>query len=184
MQRDNLWLTSFLTRNGFDVKVRYLHSGDAPQLLDVFNHMGEESRYQRFNQSVDGLSAKRICDEALQIAEATLADNRGLIAFADLPDQAHAPIAVARYVHVSPEQAEVAMSVRDDMQGQGVGTTLLNLLLEEAKSAGLQKLVGMLQNNNMGMWVVFDRMPYEVKRLPDGVVSDVEIDLTRLKKTS
>ena len=184
MQRDNLWLTSFLTRNGFDVKVRYLHSGDTPHLLDVFNHMGEESRYQRFNQSIEGMSTKRIWDEASQIAETTLADNRGLIAFADLPDQAHAPIAVARYVHISPEKAEVAMSVRDDMQGQGVGTTLLNLLLEEAKSAGLQTLVGMLQNSNSGMWVVFDRIPYVVRRMPDGVVSDVEIDLTKLKMMS
>jgi acetyltransferase len=181
MHEEKLWLTSFSTRNNIQVKVRFLQTDDAPLLLDIFERMGEESRYQRFNQSVENLSEKRIRDEADLIVETTTANGSGLIAFADLPEQGEVPVAAARYVHLSPEKAEVAMSVRDDFQGQGIGTTLLNLLLEEAKKRGLRSLVGMLQNSNTGMWIVFDRIPYKVTRVLDGFVSDVEVHLNELK---
>ena len=182
MHEENLWLTSFSTRNNIQVKVRFLHAEDAPLLIDIFENMGEESRYQRFNQSVDNLSRKRIWDEAKQIVESSTANGRGFIAFVDLPDQSNVPIAVARYVHMTADKAEAAMSVRDDFQGQGVGTVLFNLLLDEAKKNGLRSLVGMLLNSNTGMWIVFDRIPYKVKRVLDGFVSDVEVHLNDLKR--
>ncbi len=181
MHEEKLWLTSFSTRNNIQVKVRFLQTDDAPLLLDIFDHMGEESRYQRFNQSVENLSQKRIQDEANHIVDTTTANGSGLIAFADLPHQGEVPIAAARYVHISPDKAEVAMSVRDDFQGQGIGTILFNLLLEEAKKRGLSSLVGMLQNSNTGMWIVFDRVPYKVTRVLDGFVSEVEVHLNELK---
>ena len=182
MHEENLWLTSFSTRNNIQVKVRFLQKEDAPLLIDIFEHMGEESRYQRFNQSVENLSQKRIRDEAMHMVETTTSNGKGLIAFVDLPYQGNVPIAVARYVHMSADKAEAAMSVRDDFQGQGVGSVLFNLLLEEAQKNGLHSLVGMLQNGNMGMWIVFDRIPYKVTRVLDGFVSDVEVHLNELKR--
>lgn len=181
MQEENLWLTSFSTRNNIQVNVRFLQTEDVPLLIDIFEHMGEESRYQRFNQSVENLSQKRIWDEAAQIVEMSTSQGKGFIAFVDMPHQSNVPIAVARYVHMSADKAEVAMSVRDDFQGQGVGTVLFNFLLDEAKKSGLHSLVGMLLNNNMGMWIVFDRIPYKVTRVLDGIVSDVEVHLNELK---
>ncbi len=181
MHEENLWLTSFSTRNNIQVKVRFLQAEDAPLLIDIFEHMGEVSRYQRFNQSVDNLSRKRIWDEAKHMVEMSTFNGKGFIAFVDSPVQSNIPIAVARYVHMSADKAEVAMSVRDDFQGQGVGTVLFNLLLDEAKKNGLRSLVGMLFNSNTGMWIVFDRIPYKVTRAPDGFVSDVEVHLNELK---
>ena len=182
MHEENLWLTSFSTRNNILVKVRFLQTDDAPLLIDIFEHMGKESRYQRFNQSVDNLSKKRILDEAEHIVETSTSNGKGFIAFVDLPDRSNVPIAVARYVYMSADKAEAAMSVRDDFQGQGVGSVLFNLLLDEAKKNDLRSLVGMLLNSNTGMWIVFDRIPYKVTRVLDGFVSEIEVHLNDLKR--
>ncbi|NJN55439.1 MAG: hypothetical protein HC804_12195 [Anaerolineae bacterium] len=36
------------------------------------------------------------------------------------------------------QTAEIAMSIRDDMQGLGIGTWLLGLAIEDARTAGIQ----------------------------------------------
>ncbi len=183
MQKNNLWLRSFQSRNKQMIHVRPIQAGDLDHFIDIFEHMGAESRYQRFNQTQNHLSPQKIKTEAQRMVDISLDGGAGLIAFTDRPVQKEIPVAVARYVLIDAQTAEIAMSVRDDMHGQGIGTTLFNLLLAEAEQAGIQKIVGMLQNNNTGMWVLFDRIPYPVTRILDGTISDIEIDLTKTKKT-
>ncbi|HID51913.1 MAG TPA: GNAT family N-acetyltransferase [Anaerolineae bacterium] len=176
------WLTTFQARNGIQLRVRHLEYDDAPYLVDLFAHMGPDSRYRRFLQSLDNPSPTRVWQEAERIAHAVRPYNDGLIAFADLPGEPNAPVGVARYMQMEPGVAEVAMSVRDDMQGQGVGTYLFRLLVEEARKNGVRKLVGTVQNNNKAMWIVFDRIPYPLTRQLTGTESEVEIDLTARKE--
>lgn len=175
------WLTTYYARNGTQLRVRHLEYNDAPYLVDLFEHLGPDSRYQRFLQSLDHPSAVRVWQEAEKIAQAARPFNDGLIAFADLPGEPEAPVGVARYMQVDPGVAEVAMSVRDDMQGQGVGTYLFRLLVEEARQQGVRKLVGTVRNDNKAMWIVFDRIPYPLTRHLTGTESEVEIDLTKRK---
>ena len=183
IEKNDLWLTSFQAKNNKILQVRYVLPGDEVHFIDIFEHMGEESRYQRFNQSQSNLSINKIRTEAQRMVEVTVENGLGLIAFGEVAGETAVPIAAARYIKMNEKTAEVAMSVRDDMHGQGIGTILFNLLLEEAKKNGLTKLVGMMQNSNTAMWIVFDRLPYPVTRIPDGTVSDIEIDLTRFKET-
>ena len=173
------WLTTFQARNGVPLRVRHLEYDDAPYLVDLFEHMGPDSRYRRFLQSLDNPSPARVWQEAERIAQAARPYNAGLIAFADLPGEPNAPVGVARYMQIEPGTAEAAMSVRDDMQGQGVGTFLFKMLVEEARKNGVRKLVGTVQNSNKAIWIVFDRIPYPLTRRLTGAESEVEIDLTK-----
>lgn len=176
-----VWVSSFHAKNNKRINVRYVLPGDEAYFIDIFEHMSEESRYQRFNQTHNNLSLQKMKAEAHQMIEVTLHNGNGLIAFAEVEGETAVPIAVARYVKMDEETAEAAMSVRDDMHGQGIGTILFKQLIEEAKRDGLNTLVGLMQNSNTAMWVIFDRLPYPVKRTPDGTVSDIEIDLTQFK---
>ena len=177
----NVWVSSFHAKNNQKVDVRYVLPGDEPHFIDIFEHMSEESRYQRFNQTHNNLSVQKMVTEAHQMIEVTTHNGNGLIAFAAGDGEEVIPVAVARYVKMDEETAEAAMSVRDDMHGQGIGSILFRQLVEEAKRNGIKTLVGMMQNSNTAMWVIFDRLPYPVKRIPDGTVSDIEIDLTQFK---
>jgi len=99
-----------------------------------------------------------------------------------LPEQLDAPVAVVRYVLVEPGSAEVALSVRDDMQGQGVGSQLMQMLAVMARDAGLKKFVGTAQNANGSVWAVLEKLPFPMVRMPEGINSNLEIDLTVYKK--
>jgi GNAT superfamily N-acetyltransferase len=88
---------------------------------------------------------------------------------------------VARIVWLSDSVAEVAMSVRDDRQGQGIGKRLLTMMLELAQITGAESVVGLVQNDNEPMWYLFDQLPYPMQRIIDGTESEIKIDLTRMK---
>lgn len=168
---------TFRDKSGRKVHVRRLLPDDAPYLVDIFEHMGSESRYRRFHQTVDRVSDQRMWHEAETIAHGTEYVQTGLIAFADLLGQRNAPVGVARYVSTEPREAEVAISVRDDMHGQGIGTQLMRLLTDEAFREGYVRLTATILNDNPAIWRVFDKLPYKVLRMPEGNFSNIMIVL-------
>lgn len=168
----------FTAKDGVDVWVRLLRQKDAPYLVDLFEHMSSESRYRRFHQPTDNVPPEQVWAEARRIATAVPDEQLGLIAFSTLPGEGEVAVGVARVVWLSDSVAEVAMSVRDDRQGQGIGKRLLTMILELAQITGAEKVVGMVQNDNMPMWYLFDQLPYPVTRLVDGSESEITIDLT------
>ena len=169
---------TFYSRAGHLVRVRPMQFDDAPLLVDIFEHMSSQSRYRRFRQTTDHMNPNRIRQEATNIAQADPSSNWGLIAFADLPDRQNAPIGAVRFVRTKLDEAEVAISIRDDFQNVGIGTQLMHMLAEEAHRLGLQRLVADIQNDNPAIWYVFKSLPYHVDRLPEGTCSNIVISLT------
>jgi GNAT superfamily N-acetyltransferase len=167
----------FVTKDGTPVWVRLLRQKDAPFLVDLFAHMGSESRYRRFHQPADDVPLAQVWEEAEKIATAVPEEQLGLIAFAELPDEGQVPVGAARIVWLNETTAEVAMSVRDDMQTQGVGGRLLAQILALAQIVGVETVVGTVQNENAPIWHLFSRLPYPITRMIDGTESEVAIDL-------
>ncbi len=175
-------LYTFFAKDGTLIGVRHMRFDDAVYLVDIFENMGADSRYQRYHQSIDHVNAGRIWQEAETIAHMDAKKQAGLIAFADLPDKPNAPVGAARYICIGDGRADTGISVRDDMQGQGIGTELLALLVEEARENGIQKLVADVLNSNKGIMGILQKLPYEMTRQPEGVYSTLTIHLDRLKE--
>lgn len=169
----------FKAKDNVPVWVRLLRPKDAHYLVDLFEHMGPESRYRRFHQVADNVPAAQVWEEAERIATARPDEQLGLIAFSTLPDEGEVTVGVARIVWLSDETAEVAMSVRDDRQGQGIGKRLLAMVLELAQISGAETVVGTVQNDNDPMWHLLAKLLYPVRRTIDGTESEIVIDLTR-----
>lgn len=168
------------SKTGQLIGTRPLQPQDADLLVDIFNHMGSWSRYQRFHQTVDHVSDSRAHQVAEGIVQRDTTRKWGIIAFADVPDETDVPIGVSRYVETEQQgEAEVAISLRDDFHNQGIGKQLMAQTVEQAREAGFKRVIAAIQNDNPAIWYVFEQLPYEVTRQPDGTMSNVIIDLTR-----
>jgi GNAT superfamily N-acetyltransferase len=172
-------MDKFIAKNGQEIRAREMLPEDAPYLVDLFEHMGVDSRYRRFNQTLDRVEIDRIWLEAEHIAQAAAANTYGLIAFTDFPERPGVPVAGARFVKLTSTEAEIATSVRDDMQSLGIGSWLTELLVKEAKRQGIKVLVGSVQNDNQPVWAILKKLGYTMSRQPDGNTTLATIYLDR-----
>lgn len=179
MIKDSALLEEFTTRSGLRLRMRSLMPTDAPYLVQIFEQMSADSRYMRFNQPLEYVSEERVWEEAERIAQTTRQHSGGLIVFTDLPDSSNTAVAAARYVCIGEGTAEVAMSVIDAMQKQGIGSWLMHKLVETARRDGVRLLTADIRNDNEGIWKILYRLPYEMVRMRDGSFSQVIIDLMR-----
>lgn len=152
---------------------------DAPYLVDLFEHLGLDSRYRRFNQTLDKVAVDRIWSEAEQIAQGVAINSYGLLAFTDMDGRPDVLVAGARFVKLNSTQAEAAITVRDDMQGMGIGSWLMSLLVANAKRQGIKVLVGNIQNDNQAVWSILKKLGYAISRQPEGNSTFVTIYLDR-----
>lgn len=169
----------FHTADGKLIQARPLAYNDTPHLVEIFDHMSAESRYLRFQQTLDKPNPSYIHRQAETIAHMADGQQGGFIAFCHTTQLYPTAVAVARYVRTSPTTAEIAMSVRDDLQNQGVGSWLLHLAVEQARIDGICTLTGSALNHHDAIWHVLGKLPYPMSRTPDGTASEIHIDLTQ-----
>ena len=174
MMKQNL----FLTKRNLSVWIRPLQSTDTSLLVGLFENMSAESRYRRFHIPVDNPSPERVWETAEQIAQMPLERQVGFIAMAKLPDEGEVAIGAVRCVLTGPDVAEVAISVRDDMQNQGIGGHLLTLLVEEAQKRDIHTLAASVQSLNKPMRRLFEKMPCPLHQKLDGSNVDTYLNLT------
>ncbi|MDM7322752.1 MAG: GNAT family N-acetyltransferase, partial [Gammaproteobacteria bacterium] len=75
-------------------------------------------------------------------------------------------IGVARYsVEPDGESAEFAVVVADAWHGQGVGTLLLEALIESARQRGVRELIGEVLTRNRSMLALADRLGFSRQML-------------------
>lgn len=156
------------TRAGLPVEVRPLLPDDTPYLVDLYNHLSDASRISRFHPSELHVEPRTVWEQAAQIAEIKRPDGFGLIAFADLPTQPHAPIGAVRYRLSPPDEAEVSITIRDDMQSQGLGTQLIFLIRQYACDHGIRKLFGLTRSDSRFMQLLLRREDLPLTIIPQG----------------
>lgn len=170
-------LFTFAARSGETIRARPLLPEDAPYLVDLFENMGADSRYHRFLQTVENVEMERVWSEAERIASGTAVDSRGFIAFCDMAERPNVPVGAVRFVRLDSGDAELAISVRDDMQGKGIGTELMLMLVDEAEFEGVERLVAVVQNDNAGVWAILRKLERPMDRVSDGSSTEVVIHL-------
>jgi RimJ/RimL family protein N-acetyltransferase len=117
-------------RDGSRVRIRPIAPEDRAELAAGFERLSAESRFRRFLSPVPRLSASAL-DYLTQVDHH---DHEALVA-AD--DSTGTGVGVARYVRTDAARAEPAVAVADDWQGRGLGTVLLDALVDRARSEGI-----------------------------------------------
>jgi RimJ/RimL family protein N-acetyltransferase len=148
-------------RDGKRVEIRALRPQDRDALIAAVGRTSSESLYRRF------FAVRRHFSESEESFYLNI-DFTSHVALIALVEENGQPTIVGggRYVVDQPGQAEVAFTVVDKYQGQGIGAALLRHLVAIAKEAGLRELVAYVLPDNTAMLKVFEKsgLKYSAKR--------------------
>lgn len=175
------WEADVIASDGGIVHLRPILPSDADRLLDFHARLSERTRYLRFFGPYP-----RIAPRDLQ--RFTVVDHRRRVAFVCLDGEDI--IAVGRYeglpagggpgattATAGVDSAEVAFAVRDDHQGRGLGSILLEHLAAAARENGLRRFEAEVLVENHLMVRVFRQAGYQVQREFEGGVLHLEFDV-------
>ena len=115
---------------------------DRHLIAEAFERLSPESRYRRFFAPLD-----RLTDEDLDyLTKVDHTDHEALVA---VNPENGSIIGAARYIRSDvPTEAEVAVVVGDPWQRHGVAGTLLEHLVERARSAGIRQFIALVMKDN------------------------------------
>ena len=144
--------------------------GDRGKLVAGFAHLSPESRYSRFFSATPRLTTAML-DRLFDIDdEDRVAIGAEQLRFGVLPGEG---VGVARFARLpgSPESAEMAIAIVDEMQGLGVGTILLRELSIVARARGVSRFTALVQPDNTAMKTLVSTLdPFAKSRGEDGLV--------------
>lgn len=156
-------------RDGASVLIRPIDAEDRELLRTGFERLSDRSRYMRFQAPLSSLS-----DEQLSYLTAVdHHDHEALVALD--PGTGHA-VGVARFVRVSDGVAECAVTVADDWQGRGLGTELLDQLVERAHDEGIERFTAIVMAENADALRLLERLGDTVRH-SYGPQVELEIEL-------
>src|SRR4051812_39954650 len=172
------WEADVVASDGGIVHLRPILPSDADALVRFHQHLSERTRYLRFFGPYPRISPK-------DLVRFTTVDHHARVAFICLLGDEI--IAVGRYEGLPggpdadhPTSAEVAFVARDEHQGRGLGSILLEHLAAAARENGLRRFEAEVLMENHQMVRVFRQAGYQVSReFAEGVLHlEFDIDPT------
>jgi RimJ/RimL family protein N-acetyltransferase len=159
--------------NGNLVEIRALRSEDRSALISAVDRSSSESFYRRFF----GVRHHFAENEIAYFMNVDFINHVALVA---VVEEKGCPTIVGggRYFVMQPGSAEVAFTVVDQYQGQGVGTALMRHLVTIARDAGLLELVADVLPGNIPMLKVFEKSGVHVSTKRDPQVVHVVMKLS------
>lgn len=134
------------SKSGERITLRPVLPQDEDLVADFFRNLSDAARRNRFFRSLRELPAALLHGFTSIDYHAHLA----LIATVHV-GHGEAIVGEARYVVVAPGEAEFAVTVADEWQGQGIGRLLLSRLAARAEEEGITRLFGDVLAGNDAM---------------------------------
>ena len=127
------WAATIATRDGFDLNVRPASPDDEQALAEFFGKLSPQDLRFRF------LSAMKQVTPGLarQLVDIDHTQTENLLAF-DVRDRLVATAMIA--APYGADDAEVAVAVRSDLKGHGIGWSMLDQACNYARSRGFKAL--------------------------------------------
>lgn len=152
-------------RNGHALEVRAFRPEDRSGFVAAADRVGPRSRYLRF------FALKRDFTDKERAFFLNVDFDRH-VALVGLVEESTGKSIVGggRYIVTEPGTAEVAFTVVDKYQGQGIGTALLRHLIIVARKGGLHTLIAEVLPENKPMLHLFENIG-----LPVGIAAEPEV---------
>lgn len=157
------------TGKGNPLLLRPIRITDEQKLTDFFYSLSDETIYERWMHVIERMPHKDI----LYYLDVDYTTSMAIVAETCGESQEPELVGIARYyVESRTGFAEAAVVVRDDWQGQGVGTHLLGYLLQIARDRGVAGFTAEILSENRKMLHLFHKYGLNIQSsLRDGVYS-------------
>lgn len=176
------WEADVLASDGATAHLRPITAADADAVVAFHAQLSDRTRYYRYFSPYPRIPPR----DLRRFVEVDYHDRVGLLCllgreiiavgqYMGLPESG--PPGAGRGDPGAPRSAEVAFVVRDDHQGRGLGSILLEHLAAAARGVGITRFVAEVLTENRGMVRVFREAGYEVKRSLDGSTLHLEFDV-------
>lgn len=151
-------------KNGTAVTIRAVRPEDKKRFAEAFKNLDSESVYTRFFRHKNELT-----DEELKTAtEMDFENTVALVVTIPAAGGEETIIGAGRYVLYDPSNAlrsaEIAFTVEEDYQGQGIASTILRHLIHIAREKGVSQFEAEVLPRNISMLSVLSRSGLPVKQ--------------------
>ena len=159
-------------RGGGQYTVRPIHPGDAQMLQTLVQSLSQQSRYFRFVSSMMELppamlSRFTLIDYDREMALVAVCKHRTAATDGSMVETERV-VAVSRYV-TNPDQSscEFSLVVADDFAGKGIGSRMMESIMDVAREKGLAEIQGLVLVNNPNMLKLMRGLGFTVKPFPE-----------------
>ncbi len=153
-------------RDGRPYTIRPIQAEDGERLQRFTRGLSEQSRYFRFISALNELTPR-------MLVRYTQIDYDRELALVAVPDETQGAddeeiIGVVRYL-LNPDRrsCEFAIAIADRVQRQGLGTTLMTAIVEQARKQGLLRIEGFVLAVNAPMMRLMQSLGFSVQTDPD-----------------
>ena len=166
------WQRHLEVKNGWRVFVRPIRPEDEPLIYEFLRHVTNQDLRLRFFAPMKEFSHAFI-------ARLTQLDYARAMAFVAFDEVTNELVGVVRiYSDLIYENGEYAILLRSDLKGRGLGWTLMQLIIEYARSEGLKRISGQVLQENSAMLNMCRELGFVVKSdATDPALCDVTLEL-------
>jgi RimJ/RimL family protein N-acetyltransferase len=153
---------------GRRLHIRPLRNGEAETVRDLYAHLSDRTRYQRFL-----FVTRELPEPILRLLIGVDYHHRLALVAQEASEDGGAIVGLGSFASVDEESAELGLVVRDDWQRQRVGTELAHRVMQAAEDRGFHRFVANMLPDNAGIRRI-------VKRSGDIVSATTSAGLTEL----
>jgi acetyltransferase len=152
--------------------VRPIRPDDEDLIRDLLVHVNKEDLRLRFFESIREFSHQFIS----RLIELDYAQAMAFVAIDEISNEA---LGVVRlHADSAHETGEYAILLRSNLKGRGLGWSLMQLIIEYARSEGLKRIFGQILQENTVMLKMCRELGFEIKADPqDSGLRDVTLTL-------
>ncbi|MGB9853404.1 MAG: acetate--CoA ligase alpha subunit [Candidatus Bathyarchaeales archaeon] len=168
--------TLWKLRDGRTVLLRPIKPEDEPLWLEMFQNFSEESIRYRFFQII------KDTPHEVRVRYCNIDYDREIAIVAELNEEGHRRILGVVRVSLEPDgkKGEIAFIVADPWQGLGLGTKMVDYVIEIAKDMGVETLYAIMLPDNYQAINLTKKMGFTLQSQEDGTVKGV-LDLKEEK---
>ena len=173
---DHAFATPAVLRDGTRVTIRVMRPDDRDRIVAAFAKLEEGTIYTRFFSFLKEIPARALD----RIAEIDFVRFAGLVATlgSGADETVIGGATYAGSIAADGKRvAEIAFTIQEDYQGQGLATRLLGALVAIARRHGIARFTAEVLARNAAMLAVFERSGLPMRRQRQDGVLHVELDL-------
>ena len=160
------------------VTLRPIRPEDEPLMVKFHGTLSDRTVYSRYFGTLS-LSRRVAHERLVQICGCDY--DREMVLVVECPDPKSGEpriLGVGRLNKLADDkEAELAVLICDHCQGQGLGTALLQRLLEIARDQKLTRVVAEMLHDNLAMQTLLKRLGFRLNRLNDPDSAQATLDL-------